>query len=55
MAASGGLTTFPARVQARVQGYRTASSAPLPATNYVGAADPNGERWWEGWTSYARR
>jgi hypothetical protein len=50
-AATGGLTTFPARVQARVQGYPYGA---FVATPYVGAADPAGERWWEGWTSYAR-
>jgi hypothetical protein len=50
-AATGGLTAFPARVAARVQGYRYGAFA---ATSYVGAADPNGERWWEGWTSYQR-
>jgi hypothetical protein len=56
MAASGGLTTFPARVQARVQGWGpNGQFGTFAGTNYVGAADPNGERWWEGWTSYARR
>jgi hypothetical protein len=25
----------------------------LPNTTYFGAADPAGEKWWEGWTSYA--
>jgi hypothetical protein len=50
-AATGGLTAFPAAVQARVAGFKFGA---FPATSYVGAADPNGERWWEGWTSYAR-
>jgi hypothetical protein len=25
----------------------------LPNTAYFGAADPNGEKWWAGWTNYA--
>jgi hypothetical protein len=27
----------------------------VTGTPYRGAADPNGPRWWSGWTSYARR
>jgi hypothetical protein len=27
----------------------------VTGTSYRGAADPNGPRWWTGWTSYARR
>jgi hypothetical protein len=48
--ATGGLTSFtglPAALQARTQGFVT-------ATAYRGAAAPNGPRWWEGWTNYAR-
>jgi hypothetical protein len=48
---TGGLTTLPARVSARVAGYFTNSFA---ATAYRGAADPAGTKWWAGWTSYAR-
>jgi hypothetical protein len=25
----------------------------VTATSFRGAADPNGAKWWEGWTSYA--
>jgi hypothetical protein len=25
----------------------------ITPTAYRGAADPNGPRWWNGWTSYA--
>jgi hypothetical protein len=48
--ATGGLTSFtglPAALQTRAQGFVT-------ATAYRGAAAPNGPRWWEGWTNYAR-
>jgi hypothetical protein len=55
-AASGGLTSFPASVQARVQSYGpNGSFGTFAATSYVGAADPNGARWWEAWTRYARK
>jgi hypothetical protein len=54
-AATGGLTTFPARVQARVQSWGpNGAFGTFAGTPYVGAADPNGERWWEGWTVYFR-
>jgi hypothetical protein len=46
-ARTGGLTTFPAQVAARAGSYVT-------PTAYRGAADPNGPKWWEGWTTYAR-
>ncbi|MGH7663878.1 MAG: fibronectin type III domain-containing protein [Gemmatimonadaceae bacterium] len=50
-AASGGLTDFTPVIAARVQDY---FGAPMPATDYVGAADPDGPKWWAGWTVYAR-
>jgi hypothetical protein len=46
-ARTGGLTTFPAQVAAKAGSFVT-------ATAYRGAADPNGAKWWEGWTTYAR-
>jgi hypothetical protein len=46
-AASGGLTTFPAAIAARVGTFIT-------PTAYRGAADPAGPKWWQGWTTYAR-
>lgn len=45
-ARTGGLTTFPANIAARAAGFVT-------GTAYRGAADPNGPKWWEGWTIYA--
>ena len=50
-AATGGLTTFPARVSARVTSF---FGAPLSGTSYRGAASPDGaNKWWEGWTAHA--
>ena len=46
-ARTGGLTAFPAQVAAKAGSFVT-------ATSYRGAADPNGAKWWEGWTTYAR-
>ena len=43
--ATGGLTSFPARIAAR------AGSFVVP-TAYRGAASPSGPRWWAGWTAY---
>ena len=48
--ASGGLTNLselPATLRTRAQGF-------IVPTAYRGAADPNGPKWWEAWTSYAR-
>lgn len=49
--ASGGMTTFTARIAARVSSF---FGGTMPATNYRGAADPAGgaARWWQGWTVY---
>lgn len=49
---TGGLTTFPARVAARVANF---FGGALTATAYRGAADPaSSTKWWQGWTNYAR-
>lgn len=45
-ARSGGLTSFTGDLAARAGAFVT-------PTAYRGAADPNGSRWWEGWTYYA--
>jgi hypothetical protein len=45
-ARSGGLTQFTGDLAIRAGTFVT-------ATPYRGAADPNGPRWWEGWTYYA--
>jgi hypothetical protein len=42
---------LPARVSARLTGF---FGGTLGATTYLGAADPAGTRWWQGWTTYAR-
>ncbi len=33
---------------------RNAASGFVTPTSYRGAVDPNGPKWWQGWTSYAR-
>ncbi len=43
---TGGLSTFSGAIAAK------AGSAVTPTT-YRGAADPNGAKWWAGWTNYA--
>jgi hypothetical protein len=45
--ATTGATTVPA---AKVAGY---FGGTWVNTTYLGAADPNGPKWWQGWTSYA--
>ncbi len=51
-AATGGLTTFTARMTGRTTNF---FGAAMPATAYIGAADPAGtDKWWQGWTVYFR-
>ena len=51
-AASGGLTTFTARIAARTTNFFGAT--PIAGTPYRGAASPDGSnKWWEGWTTHA--
>jgi hypothetical protein len=45
-ARTGGMTSFSGKLATRAGTFVT-------PTSYRGAADPNGARWWEGWTSYA--
>lgn len=45
--ATGGLATFSGKLS-------TAAGAAVTGTGYVGAAQPNGAKWWQGWTVYAR-
>jgi hypothetical protein len=45
--ATGGLATFPAGLAERAGDFIT-------PTAFRGAADPNGPKWWAGWTNYAR-
>ncbi|MFL5496479.1 MAG: fibronectin type III domain-containing protein [Gemmatimonadales bacterium] len=46
---TGGSSVVPAQF-----GARTASffGGAMPQTTYIGAADPAGPKWWEGWTAY---
>jgi hypothetical protein len=43
---TGGLTVFAGDLANR-------AGAAVTATAFRGAADPNGAKWWEGWTTYA--
>jgi hypothetical protein len=43
---TGGMTTFSGKLQ-------TAAGTVVTATSYRGAVDPNGAKWWTGWTNYA--
>jgi hypothetical protein len=45
--ATGGLATFTGKLA-------TAAGSAVAGTAYVGAAQPNGTKWWQGWTVYAR-
>ena len=47
-AATGGLATFTGKLA-------TAAGTTVAGTAYVGAAQPNGTKWWQGWTTYARK
>lgn len=47
---TSGMTSFPAVIAARASNFFGGSIA---ATPYAGAADPNGPKWWQGWTVYA--
>jgi hypothetical protein len=46
--ATGGLTPFAGKLA-------TAAGTAVTATAYVGAAQPGGTKWWQGWTVYARQ
>jgi hypothetical protein len=46
-ARTGGMTPFTGRILTRAGAF-------VQATAYRGAADPNGTKWWEGWTIYER-
>jgi hypothetical protein len=43
---TGGLAAFTGTLATRASGFVT-------GTSYRGAADPNGAKWWMGWTNYA--
>ncbi len=46
---TGGLTTF-----VGLGDLLTRAGSFIVGTSYRGAADPNGTKWWEGWTTYSR-
>ncbi|HKT59686.1 MAG TPA: hypothetical protein VJQ46_06520 [Gemmatimonadales bacterium] len=48
-AASGGSAQVPANFVARTTGF---FGGAMPQTTYLGAADPAGAKWWQGWTAY---
>lgn len=48
-AAAGGSAQVPAHFAARTAGFFGGAMA---QTTYLGAADPNGPKWWQGWTAY---
>jgi hypothetical protein len=48
--ATGGLNNFSGLPEA----LRNAAAGFVTPTTYRGAADPNGPKWWQGWTTYAR-
>jgi len=51
-ARTGGLSTFPSVLSARVQNF---FGGVMPATGYIGAIDPNAAtQWYEGWTVWYR-
>ncbi|HEX5819543.1 MAG TPA: fibronectin type III domain-containing protein [Gemmatimonadales bacterium] len=45
-ATTGGLSTFTGNILAKAGAFVT-------PTTFVGAADPAGTKWWQGWTNYA--
>ena len=45
---TGGLTTFTGKLA-------TAAGTTVTGTAYLGAADPSGAKWWQGWTAYAQK
>ena len=53
-AASGGMTTFAGKIATKASG-AFATGHTLAGTAFVGAAQPGGTRWWQGWTKYAQR
>jgi len=49
-ARTGGLASFTGtKIAARVAGY---FGGTMLGTTYIGAADPNGTKWWAGWTTF---
>jgi hypothetical protein len=51
-ARSGGLTSFPEIIANRVRSIANRAGTDMQATSYIGAVDPAGEKWFQGWTTY---
>jgi hypothetical protein len=49
-AAGGGSAQVPAHFAARTANF---FGGAMTQTSYIGAADPSGTKWWQGWTNYA--
>lgn len=54
-AATGGLATFAGRLQTRTATALGSGNGSVAGTAFVGAAQPGGDKWWAGWTRYARQ
>jgi len=50
---SGGLTTFTGKIATKAAGASPTGNV-FSGTAYMGAAAPGGDKWWQGWTVYAR-
>ena len=50
---SGGLTTFTGKIATKAAGASPTGNV-FSGTTYMGAAAPGGDKWWQGWTVYAR-
>jgi hypothetical protein len=53
-AASGGLATFTGKLATKVAAPLASGNGTIAGTTYMGAAEPGGEKWWDGWTVYAQ-
>lgn len=51
-AATGGLATFPSIIANRGKSIFGAAGNDMSATTYIGAVDPAGPKWFQGWTEY---
>ena len=54
-AASGGFATFSGKLAARVSAPLASGNGTVSGTTFIGAAAPDGAKWWAGWTAYAQQ
>ncbi|HEY9516885.1 MAG TPA: hypothetical protein VIQ74_14500 [Gemmatimonadaceae bacterium] len=52
-AGTGGLSTFTSVIANRVENIFGAAGNNMSATSYIGAIDPAGPKWYQGWTVYS--